>query len=65
MSEFVTRMGRIKKRNETRLTWKNQRKLGKAIRGAKMRGIIPLHSRRVLRKDKPLAEVFGPTRSFS
>ena len=48
MSEFVTRMGRIKKRNETRLTWKNQRKLGKAVRRAKMMGIIPVLSRRHL-----------------
>ena len=48
MSEFVTRMGRIKKRNETRLTWKNQRKLGKAVRRAKMMGIIPVLSKRPL-----------------
>ncbi|KAI9001120.1 hypothetical protein BD414DRAFT_526416 [Trametes punicea] len=48
MSSFVTSMGKIKGRNETNLTWKNQRKLGKAIRRAKMMGIIPVLSRRHL-----------------
>ncbi|KAI0327785.1 hypothetical protein GY45DRAFT_1308101 [Cubamyces sp. BRFM 1775] len=48
MSRFVTSMGKIKGRNETNLTWKNQRRLGKAIRRAKMMGIIPVLSRRPL-----------------
>ncbi|KAI0353545.1 hypothetical protein OH77DRAFT_1406828 [Trametes cingulata] len=48
MSRFVTTMGKIKGRNETNLTWKNQRKIGKAIRRSKMMGIIPLLSRRTL-----------------
>lgn len=48
MSRFVTTMGKIKGRNETNLTWKNQRRLGKAIRRAKMMGIIPVLSRRHL-----------------
>ncbi|KAH9853601.1 hypothetical protein C2E23DRAFT_884760 [Lenzites betulinus] len=48
MSRFVTTMGKIKGRNETNLTWKNQRRVGKAIRRAKMMGIIPVLSRRTL-----------------
>ncbi|KAI0832307.1 hypothetical protein BC628DRAFT_1305289, partial [Trametes gibbosa] len=48
MSHFVTTMGKIKGRNETNLTWKNQRRVGKAIRRAKMMGIIPVLSRRPL-----------------
>ncbi|CDO71322.1 hypothetical protein BN946_scf184908.g80 [Trametes cinnabarina] len=48
LSRFVTTMGKIKGRNETNLTWKNQRKVGKAIRRAKMMGIIPQLSRRPL-----------------
>lgn len=48
LSEFVTEMGRIKSRNQTKLTWRNQRRVGKAIRRAKMMGIIPMLSRRPL-----------------
>ncbi|KAI0774164.1 hypothetical protein C8Q74DRAFT_814565 [Fomes fomentarius] len=51
MSHFVTSMGKIKGRNETKLTWKNQRRIGKAIRRAKMMGIIPVLSRRDLLRD--------------
>lgn len=51
MSRFVTSMGKIKGRNETKLTWKNQRRIGKAIRRAKMMGIIPVLSRRDLLRD--------------
>ena len=49
MSSFVTEMGKIRTRSETLLTWKNQRRLGKAIRRARMMGIIPILSRRSLR----------------
>ncbi|KAJ3488717.1 hypothetical protein NLI96_g2669 [Meripilus lineatus] len=48
MSWYVSGMGKIKSRAETGLTWKNQRRLGKAIRRAKMMGIIPVLSRRTL-----------------
>ncbi|KAH9951696.1 hypothetical protein B0H21DRAFT_705426 [Amylocystis lapponica] len=48
MSEFLTDMGKIKSRAQTNLTWKNQRRLGKAIRRARMMGIIPVLSRRPL-----------------
>ncbi|KAL6309608.1 ribosomal protein S18 [Sparassis latifolia] len=48
MSHFVTEMGRIMPRAQTKLTWKNQRKLGKAIRRAKMMGVIPILSKRPL-----------------
>ncbi|KAI0677133.1 hypothetical protein C8Q78DRAFT_68746 [Trametes maxima] len=51
MSQYVTTMGKIKGRAETNLTWKNQRRVGKAIRRAKMMGIIPVLSRRVLLSD--------------
>ncbi|KAI0775914.1 hypothetical protein BD413DRAFT_525079 [Trametes elegans] len=49
LSHFVTSMGKIRSRSETNLTWKNQRRMGKAIRRAKMMGIIPVLSRRPLR----------------
>lgn len=52
MSDHVTELGKIPSRAETNLTWRSQRKLGKAIRRAKMMGIIPLHSRRMLRYDR-------------
>jgi small subunit ribosomal protein S18 len=45
MAAFVSEMGKIYGRNVTNLTTKNQRKLGKAIRRAKMMGIIPILSR--------------------
>ncbi|KAG8804316.1 hypothetical protein FRC17_005997 [Serendipita sp. 399] len=44
ITSFTTPMGRIKKRNETRLTWKNQRRIGKAIRRAQAMGLIPKYS---------------------
>ncbi|KAG1759826.1 hypothetical protein EDD22DRAFT_1051905 [Suillus occidentalis] len=44
MSSFVTEMGKIKHRAETGLTTKSQRRLGKAIRRAKMMGVIPVLS---------------------
>lgn len=48
LSRFVTSMGKIRGRNETKLTWKNQRRMGKAIRRAKMMGLIPVLSKRPL-----------------
>lgn len=42
LSYFVTDMGKIKSRAETKLTWRNQRRLTKAIRRAKMMGIMPI-----------------------
>ena len=52
LSHFVTDMGKIKPRSQTKLTWRSQRRLGKAIRRAKMMGIIPVLSRRVLIRDE-------------
>lgn len=49
LSNFVTEMGKIKGRAVTGLTWRSQRRLGKAIRRAKMMGVIPVLSRRPLR----------------
>ncbi|KZW04121.1 hypothetical protein EXIGLDRAFT_828044 [Exidia glandulosa HHB12029] len=45
LNHFMTRMGKIKTRLETNLSWKSQRKVGKAIRRAKAMGIIPQQSR--------------------
>jgi ribosomal protein S18 len=42
LSYFVTDMGKIKSRADTKLTWRNQRRVTKAIRRAKMMGIIPI-----------------------
>ena len=39
---YVSELGRILPRDQTKLTWKNQRKLGQAIRRAKAMGIIPV-----------------------
>lgn len=46
LSHFVTDMGRVLGRADTQLTWRSQRRLSKAIRRAKMMGIIPLHSKK-------------------
>ncbi|KAI1795126.1 hypothetical protein LXA43DRAFT_993573 [Ganoderma leucocontextum] len=54
LSRFVTSMGKIKKRSETNLTWMNQRRVGKAIRRAKMMGIIPVLSKRHLHDSNDL-----------
>ena len=42
LASFVTELGKIRPRTQTRLTTKTQRRLGKAIRRAKMMGLIPL-----------------------
>ena len=41
LSEYLSEMGKIHGRTQTRLTAKNQRLLSKTIRRAKMMGIIP------------------------
>lgn len=41
LSHFVTNMGKIMGRSQTQLTWKNQRRLGKAVRRARAMGLIP------------------------
>ncbi|KAI3612200.1 mitochondrial ribosomal protein s18 [Moniliophthora roreri] len=46
LNDYVSDMGKIYPRAYTKLTWKSQRRLGKAIRRAKMMGIIPILSRR-------------------
>src|SRR5882762_7224095 len=40
---YMTFMGRIKKRAETKLTMRSQKRVAKAIKRAKMMGIIPIH----------------------
>ncbi|KAF8138464.1 hypothetical protein EV363DRAFT_1314000 [Boletus edulis] len=42
LATFVSDLGKIRPRTYTRLTTKTQRRLGKAIRRAKMMGVIPL-----------------------
>ena len=55
LSYFVTDMGKIKSRAETKLTWRNQRRLTKAIRRAKMLGIMPILYKQIsLYKAVPL-----------
>jgi ribosomal protein S18 len=46
LSHFVSDMGKIHPRSITRLTTKNQRRIAKAIRRAKVMGIMPTFSRR-------------------
>lgn len=55
ITQYTTDMGRIKARRETRLTWRNQRKVGKAIRRARAMGLIPSFSKwseRMIRDDR-------------
>jgi ribosomal protein S18 len=47
LRNFVSELGRIIPRDQTGLTWKNQRKLGQAVRRAKAMGIIPVFSKGV------------------
>ncbi|KAH0839923.1 hypothetical protein J3R83DRAFT_875 [Lanmaoa asiatica] len=42
LATFVSELGKIRPRTQTRLTTKTQRRLAKAIRRAKMMGVIPL-----------------------
>lgn len=59
LNEFVTEMGRIKGRNETKLTRRSQRFVGKAVRRARAMGIMPTLHRPVM------AQVTRPTASAS
>ncbi|KAF8195721.1 hypothetical protein K438DRAFT_1826405 [Mycena galopus ATCC 62051] len=45
LSPFLSEMGMIHPRRTTALTTKSQRRVAKAIRRAKMMGVIPMHSR--------------------
>jgi len=47
LSYFVTGMGKVKRRAETKLTWRSQRRLTKAIRRAKMMGVMPILNKQV------------------
>ncbi len=47
LSYFVTDMGKMKSRAETKLTWRNQRRLTKAVRRAKMMGVMPILNKRI------------------
>ncbi|KAI9512253.1 ribosomal protein S18 [Russula earlei] len=47
LSYFVTDMGKMKSRAETRLTWRSQRRLTKAIRRAKMMGVMPILTKHI------------------
>ncbi|THV08390.1 hypothetical protein K435DRAFT_958965 [Dendrothele bispora CBS 962.96] len=51
MNRFLTEMGKIMGRNVTGLTKKSQRRYGKAVRRAKMMGVIPVLSRRNIRRE--------------
>jgi small subunit ribosomal protein S18 len=55
LSYFVSDMGKIKSRAENKLTWRSQRRLTKAIRRAKMMGIMPILNKQIsLYKAVPL-----------
>lgn len=43
-SRFVTNIGKIMNRGQTQLTWRNQRRMGKAVRRARAMGIMPYFS---------------------
>lgn len=45
MSEYVSELGKILPRSQTRLSHRTQRLLTKAIKRSKLMGIIPTHSR--------------------
>ncbi|KAJ7498761.1 hypothetical protein FB451DRAFT_1202933 [Mycena latifolia] len=45
LSHFMSEMAMIYPRRQTGLTMKSQRRVAKAIRRAKMMGVMPLHSR--------------------
>jgi len=45
ISYHATEMGRIQRRADSKLTWKSQRKMGKAIRRARAMGLVPAFSR--------------------
>ena len=47
LSYFVSDMGKIKSRANTKLTWRTQRRLTKAIRRAKMMGIMPILNKQI------------------
>lgn len=51
LAHFVTDMGRIRKRAMTGLTWRSQRRMAKAVRRAKMMGLMP-----ILRRDNPFED---------
>ncbi|KAF9247346.1 hypothetical protein BU15DRAFT_39462 [Melanogaster broomeanus] len=52
LSSFVTVMGKIKPRSANRITTKTQRRMGKAIRRARMMGVIPFFSTPKLTSSK-------------
>ncbi|KAK2466120.1 hypothetical protein APHAL10511_001762 [Amanita phalloides] len=45
LSRYVSEMGKINRRSSTGLTMKSQRKVGKALRRAKMMGLLPMLSK--------------------
>ncbi|EJU06199.1 hypothetical protein DACRYDRAFT_60818 [Dacryopinax primogenitus] len=45
LNEYVTETGRIVRRAQSLLTWRSQRRMGKAIRRAKAMGLIPVWSK--------------------
>ncbi|KAI0053022.1 hypothetical protein FA95DRAFT_1552910 [Auriscalpium vulgare] len=42
MTDFVTVMGKTKSRAENKVTWRTQRRITKAVRRAKMMGVVPI-----------------------
>lgn len=48
LNDFLSEMGKIKGRNETKLTRRSQRLVGKAVRRARAMGVLPALHRPVL-----------------
>lgn len=42
MKTFITSMGKIKPRSQTKLSWRSQRKMAKAVRRAKQKGVLSI-----------------------
>lgn len=57
MSYFMTRLGKIKPRSVTGLSQRSQRLVGKAIKRAKMMGVVPMFSNSKM--DKMIARTNG------
>ncbi|KAH9966050.1 hypothetical protein BC827DRAFT_1265117 [Russula dissimulans] len=47
LSYFVSDLGKMKSRAETKLTWRSQRRLTKAVRRAKMMGVMPILNKQI------------------
>jgi len=47
LSYFVSDLGKMRSRADTKLTWRSQRRLTKAVRRAKMMGVMPILNKHI------------------